>query len=220
MGAFLGEDRRRQSPPPGTRRRASQVSIFSPCSRCTSTARPSAAGSATWPTTREVPAAFDDKASLANEQNGVTIEDGGGGTVLFKQIADLIARRIVFNKKVSDTVAAGARRMIKFGGRVDIFCRGVSARAEGRPRGRRPSPIGSVREPGRRPCHFRPPVAATTFSRPATVRRLLVDREDAPRQYDERHLIGWAILLDMLAAASRATGTTAKFGGELDAWRM
>jgi phosphatidylserine decarboxylase len=66
--------------------------------------------------------AFDDKASLANEQNSVTIEDGGGGTVLFKQIAGLIARRIVFKKKVGDTVAAGERvGMIKFGSRVDIF---------------------------------------------------------------------------------------------------
>jgi len=76
--------------------------------------------------------AFDDKASLANEQNSVTIEDGGGGTVLFKQIAGLIARRIVFKKKVGDTVAAGERvGMIKFGSRVDIFLpRGVRLRVQ------------------------------------------------------------------------------------------
>jgi phosphatidylserine decarboxylase len=65
--------------------------------------------------------AFRDKASLANEQNSVTIE-GEGGSVLFKQIAGLIARRIVFNKKVGDTVAAGERvGMIKFGSRVDVL---------------------------------------------------------------------------------------------------
>jgi len=65
--------------------------------------------------------AFQDKASLANEQNSVTIE-GGGGSVLFKQIAGLIARRIVFNKKEGDSVAAGERvGMIKFGSRVDMF---------------------------------------------------------------------------------------------------
>lgn len=65
--------------------------------------------------------AFQDKASQANEQNSVTIDDGAGG-VSFKQIAGLIARRIVFKKKVGDTVAAGERvGMIKFGSRVDVF---------------------------------------------------------------------------------------------------
>jgi phosphatidylserine decarboxylase len=66
--------------------------------------------------------AFQDKASLANEQNSVTIEADGGRRVTFKQIAGLIARRIVFKKKVGDTVAAGERvGMIKFGSRVDMF---------------------------------------------------------------------------------------------------
>ncbi len=67
--------------------------------------------------------AFQDKASLANEQNSVTIEAAdGAGRVTFKQIAGLIARRIVFKKKVGDTVAAGERvGMIKFGSRVDVF---------------------------------------------------------------------------------------------------
>ena len=65
--------------------------------------------------------AFRDKASLANEQNSVTIDDGGR-TVTFKQIAGLIARRIVFKKKVGDAVGAGERvGMIKFGSRVDVF---------------------------------------------------------------------------------------------------
>jgi phosphatidylserine decarboxylase len=66
--------------------------------------------------------AFQDKASLANEQNSVTIDADGGRRVTFKQIAGLIARRIVFKKKVGDTVAAGERvGMIKFGSRVDMF---------------------------------------------------------------------------------------------------
>jgi len=65
--------------------------------------------------------AFQEKASLANEQNSVTIDDGRR-SVTFKQIAGLIARRIVFKKKVGDTVAAGERvGMIKFGSRVDVF---------------------------------------------------------------------------------------------------
>jgi phosphatidylserine decarboxylase len=56
-----------------------------------------------------------------NEQNVVTVR-GDTGTVVFKQIAGLIARRIVFNKKVGDTVARGERvGLIKFGSRVDVI---------------------------------------------------------------------------------------------------
>ena len=43
-----------------------------------------------------------------NEQNAVTVE-GDGQTVVFKQIAGLLARRIVFNKKVGDHVERGER---------------------------------------------------------------------------------------------------------------
>ena len=56
-----------------------------------------------------------------NEQNIVTVE-GEGQTVVFKQIAGLIARRIVFTKKVGDHVARGERvGLIKFGSRVDVL---------------------------------------------------------------------------------------------------
>jgi phosphatidylserine decarboxylase len=56
-----------------------------------------------------------------NEQNIVTVE-GEGRTVIFKQIAGLIARRIVFNFKVGDHVACGERvGLIKFGSRVDVL---------------------------------------------------------------------------------------------------
>ncbi len=55
-----------------------------------------------------------------NEQNIVTVE-GEGRTVVFKQIAGLIARRIIFNLKVGDHVACGQRvGLIKFGSRVDV----------------------------------------------------------------------------------------------------
>jgi phosphatidylserine decarboxylase len=64
--------------------------------------------------------ASKEQASTANEQNIVTVE-GGGSRVVFKQIAGLIARRIVFWKKPGDAVAAGERvGLIKFGSRVDI----------------------------------------------------------------------------------------------------
>ncbi|MBZ5573611.1 MAG: phosphatidylserine decarboxylase family protein [Acidobacteriia bacterium] len=56
-----------------------------------------------------------------NERNTVTVE-GEGQTVVFKQIAGLLARRIVFNKKVGDHVERGERiGLIKFGSRVDVL---------------------------------------------------------------------------------------------------
>jgi len=65
--------------------------------------------------------ASKEKASVQNEQNKVIVE-GDGTRVVFKQIAGLIARRIVFTKKPGDTVAAGERvGLIKFGSRVDVL---------------------------------------------------------------------------------------------------
>jgi phosphatidylserine decarboxylase len=56
-----------------------------------------------------------------NEQNVVSVE-GDGRTVVFKQIAGLLARRIVFDKKVGDRVERGERiGLIKFGSRVDVL---------------------------------------------------------------------------------------------------
>lgn len=62
-----------------------------------------------------------EEASVENEQNTITVE-GNGTRVVFKQIAGLIARRIVFTKKPGDLVQAGERvGLIKFGSRVDVF---------------------------------------------------------------------------------------------------
>ena len=67
-------------------------------------------------------AAFAEKSSTENEQNLIVIEDSHGGRVAFKQIAGLLARRIVFDKKEGNEVVRGERiGMIKFGSRVDIF---------------------------------------------------------------------------------------------------
>ena len=61
-------------------------------------------------------------ASARNEQNIVTIRAEDGTSVTFKQIAGLIARRIVCYKKVGDTVQSGERvGLIKFGSRVDVL---------------------------------------------------------------------------------------------------
>lgn len=55
-----------------------------------------------------------------NEQNIVTVE-GDGQKVVFKQIAGLLARRIVFWPKVGDRLERGQRvGLIKFGSRVDV----------------------------------------------------------------------------------------------------
>jgi phosphatidylserine decarboxylase len=60
------------------------------------------------------------RASLQNEQNTFTVQ-GEAGRVAVKQIAGLLARRIVFWKKAGDTVGRGERvGLIKFGSRVDV----------------------------------------------------------------------------------------------------
>jgi len=65
--------------------------------------------------------ASKEEASTENEMNTVTVE-GDGSRVVFKQIAGLIARRIVCWKKVGDTLATGERfGLIKFGSRMDII---------------------------------------------------------------------------------------------------
>jgi phosphatidylserine decarboxylase len=62
-----------------------------------------------------------DKASLDNEQTAVVITNGKY-KVLVKQIAGLIARRIVCYAKPGDTIKTGERYgLIRFGSRVDIF---------------------------------------------------------------------------------------------------
>lgn len=56
-----------------------------------------------------------------NEQNAVTVR-GEGMEVTFKQIAGLLARRIVFQPSQGDRVERGQRvGLIKFGSRVDVL---------------------------------------------------------------------------------------------------
>ena len=65
--------------------------------------------------------AMNPQSVLHNEQTLITI-DGGGYQVSFKQIAGLLARRIVCNLKVGDRVERGQRiGLIKFGSRVDVL---------------------------------------------------------------------------------------------------
>jgi phosphatidylserine decarboxylase len=66
-------------------------------------------------------AAMLERASVENEQNVFTL-DTDAGPMVFKQIAGLIARRVVSWKKPGDTVARGERiGLVRFGSRVDIW---------------------------------------------------------------------------------------------------
>ena len=57
-----------------------------------------------------------------NEQNLAVVESDDGHEVSFKQIAGLLARRIIFNPGKGDRVERGERiGMIKFGSRVDVL---------------------------------------------------------------------------------------------------
>jgi len=65
--------------------------------------------------------AMNPESVLANEQTMIVIE-GEGYEVAFKQIAGLLARRIVCNLKEGDRVVRGARMgLIKFGSRCDVL---------------------------------------------------------------------------------------------------
>jgi phosphatidylserine decarboxylase len=68
--------------------------------------------------------ASKEDASHSNEQNIITVEGtvaGSARRIVFRQIAGLIARRIVCYKKAGDAVGAGERvGLIKFGSRVDV----------------------------------------------------------------------------------------------------
>ena len=65
--------------------------------------------------------AMNKDSAMLNEQTLITI-DAGEYEVSFKQIAGLLARRIVCNLKVGDRVERGERMgLIKFGSRVDVL---------------------------------------------------------------------------------------------------
>jgi len=62
-----------------------------------------------------------EKSSLENEQSSVGIESGPH-RILMRQIAGLIARRIVTYSKAGDVAKQGERMgIIRFGSRVDVF---------------------------------------------------------------------------------------------------
>lgn len=66
--------------------------------------------------------AASEKSSLDNEQMSVGVTTPSGVKILTRQIAGLIARRIVTYSKVGDAAEQGQRfGIIRFGSRVDVF---------------------------------------------------------------------------------------------------
>jgi phosphatidylserine decarboxylase len=67
-------------------------------------------------------AAFKDKASDQNEQTEIGMTASSGEKIIFKQIAGLIARRIVCHLDKGDRVDAGQRfGIIRYGSRAELI---------------------------------------------------------------------------------------------------
>ncbi len=66
--------------------------------------------------------AWHPKSSTENERTSIVVENKAGVSILFRQIAGALARRIVFYGKEGETVDQGQEcGFIKFGSRVDLF---------------------------------------------------------------------------------------------------
>ena len=66
--------------------------------------------------------AWHPKSSTENERTTIVVEDKNGKSVLFRQIAGAMARRIVNNAKEGDSAVQGDEfGFIKFGSRVDLL---------------------------------------------------------------------------------------------------
>ena len=69
--------------------------------------------------------ALNPASAARNEQNLAVVECAEGYTISFTQIAGLLARRIVFKRKVGDRLQRGERvGLIKFGSRTDVVLPG------------------------------------------------------------------------------------------------
>ena len=66
--------------------------------------------------------AINPKSSDLNERNTLVVKDEKGREVLFRQIAGVMARRIICNVNIGDKAVAGEEfGIIRFGSRVDFF---------------------------------------------------------------------------------------------------
>lgn len=66
--------------------------------------------------------AWNPKSSTDNERTSIVVENSNGKEVLFRQIAGLVARRIIYNVKEDDVAKQSAEMgFIRFGSRLDVF---------------------------------------------------------------------------------------------------
>ena len=66
--------------------------------------------------------AYNPKSSTDNERNSIVLEKEPGNGILIRQIAGIMARRIICNAKQNDKVTQGDEfGILKFGSRVDLF---------------------------------------------------------------------------------------------------
>lgn len=67
-------------------------------------------------------AAYNPKSSTDNERNTVVVENKNGKAILMRQIAGVMARRIISYAKKDDVAKQGAEfGIIRFGSRVDLY---------------------------------------------------------------------------------------------------
>ncbi len=67
-------------------------------------------------------AAYDERSSLENERNEVALRDRAGRSLVFVQVAGLLARRIICHLRVGQAVERGERfGLIMFGSRLDVY---------------------------------------------------------------------------------------------------
>ena len=66
--------------------------------------------------------AWHPKASTENERSTIVVEKDSNKTILLRQIAGALAKRIVYYPRENDLVKQGAEMgFIKFGSRVDLY---------------------------------------------------------------------------------------------------
>jgi phosphatidylserine decarboxylase len=65
--------------------------------------------------------AWDDRATMDNEQAKFGVKHSSGQKILFRQITGFLARRVVYYLKEGDTLERGKRfGLMKFGSRMDV----------------------------------------------------------------------------------------------------
>ena len=160
--------------------------------------------------------AVTDKSSLENEQMSVGIADGTR-RVLVRQIAGLIARRIVTYAREGDLVEQGERMgIIRFGSRVDVFLP-LGHRGRARPGGVTVvARLGEMMPPERRASRERSSCCRTVHVGELSGVFAIVAASRGEYQLAATYIVLGGIADGLDGRVARATGTGSRFGAELD----